>query len=41
MPPDVDFIEEQIKLQGLDPIRWAIVEADKNELTLSASGYLT
>lgn len=38
MPPEVDFIEEKIKKQGLEPLRWAIVEADKNHLTLSASG---
>ena len=39
-PPKVDFIEEEIKKQGLEPLRWAIVDVDlKNcELTLSVSG---
>lgn len=39
LPPDVDFIEEQIRLQGLEPVRFAIVEIIENELTLSVSGY--
>lgn len=40
LPPKVDFIEEEIKKQGLEPLRWAIVDVDlKNcELTLSVSG---
>ena len=39
LPPEVDFIENQIKLQGLNPVRWAIVEVNNYELTLSVSGY--
>ena len=35
MPPSVSFIENSIKKQSFNPIRWAIVEADKNILTLS------
>ena len=39
LPPKLDFIEEQIKLQNLEPVRWAIVDVNDNELTISASGY--
>lgn len=39
LPPEVDFIEKQIRLQGIEPVRWAIVEVSENELTLSVSGY--
>jgi len=38
MPPSVDFIESEIIKQAIEPLRWAIVEVDKNELTLSVSG---
>ena len=40
LPPEVDFIEEQIKLQGLNPVRWAIVDVKEKELVLSVSGYI-
>ena len=39
-PPKVDFIEKQIKLQGIEPVRWAIVDVNKDELVLSVSGYI-
>ena len=39
LPPEVDYIEEQIKLQGLKPVRWAIVDIKDNELILSVSAY--
>ena len=38
MPPEVDFIESEIIKSGLEPLRWAIVEVNKKELTLSVSG---
>ena len=38
MPPDVEFIELQIEKQGIEALRWAIVEVEKNELTISVSG---
>lgn len=37
MPPRVDFIEQEIQKLNLDPIRWAIVEIEENELTISFS----
>ena len=40
LPPSVDFIEKEIKRQGFDPVRWAIVEVKDKELTLSVSGTL-
>ena len=39
LPPEVDFIEQQIKAQGLEPVRWAIIDVQNNELTLSVSGF--
>ena len=38
LPPSVDFIEEEIKKQGIDPIRWAIINVQNDKLTLSISG---
>ena len=38
LPPSVEFIEKQILSQGLEPLRWAIVEINGNELLISASG---
>ena len=38
MPPDVDFIESEIEKQGIEALRWAIVEINENELTICASG---
>ena len=37
-PPEVDFVEDKIKLNGIEPLRWAIVDVNENELTLCASG---
>ena len=37
MPPDVDFIENQLKEMNLNPIRWAIVDIQKNTLTINVS----
>lgn len=31
------YIEQELKNLGLDIVRWAIVEIDKNTLTLSVS----
>ena len=39
LPPEVDFIEKEIKSQGLDPVRWAIVDVKGYELTINASGF--
>ena len=39
LPPKVRFIENAIKDKRFNPIRWAIVEVDKNILTISVSGY--
>lgn len=38
IPPSVDFIENEIIKNKIEPLRWAIVEIKKNELTLSVSG---
>ena len=38
MPPDVAFIESEIEKQGIEALRWAIVEINENELTICASG---
>lgn len=37
MPPSVDFIENEIKKLNMEPIRWAIVDVNNKELTLSVS----
>ncbi|MBR2069147.1 MAG: hypothetical protein IJ877_05220 [Candidatus Gastranaerophilales bacterium] len=39
LPPEVDFIEEQITQHGFKPVRWAIVDVKDNEILLSVSGY--
>ena len=39
LPPKTDFIIEQIRNKGMEPVRWAIVEIETNELTLNVSGY--
>ena len=39
LPPEVDFIEKELERQGFKPVRWAIVETNGNELTISASGF--
>ena len=38
MPPSVEFIENEIEKQGIEALRWAIVEVNNNELTLCVSG---
>ena len=38
MPPNVEFIESEIEKQGIEALRWAIVEVNNNELTLCVSG---
>lgn len=38
MPPDTDFIEKEIEKQGIEALRWAIVEINENKLTICASG---
>lgn len=38
MPPKNEYIEAQIRKNGIDPIRWAIIEICDNELTLSVAG---
>ena len=38
MPPKNDFIEQKIRQEGIDPIRWAIIDIDGNELTISVAG---
>ncbi len=37
LPPSVDFIENEIKKRGFEPIRWAIVDVLDATLTLSIS----
>ncbi len=38
LPPDTDFIENEIQHQGIEALRWAIVEVEDNVLTLAVSG---
>ena len=38
MPPEIEFIEQSIKNEGIDPVRWAIVKIEDNILTLNVSG---
>ncbi|MBR1617694.1 hypothetical protein IJ670_06030 [bacterium] len=38
LPPEIDFIEEQIKKEGIEPLRWAIINVNDYILTISASG---
>ena len=38
LPPDVDFIEKEINNQGLEALRWAIIDIEENTITISASG---
>lgn len=37
LPPSVDFIENEIKKRGFEPIRWAIVDVLDTTLTLSSA----
>ncbi len=36
--PETDVIENAIMKAGLEPVRWAIVDIDKNEYTILANG---
>lgn len=36
--PDVNTIETAITRSGIKPVRWAIVDMDKNECTILANG---
>lgn len=38
MPPCVEFIEKEIEKQGLEALRWAIVDIKGKELTICATG---
>ena len=38
LPPDAEFIEQEIIKSNLEPLRWAIVDVKGNELTISVSG---
>ena len=38
LPPDIEFIEKEIKRSGIEPLRWAILDVEENVLTLSVSG---
>jgi len=34
---DNEVIEQELQKLGIDPLRWAVVEVNKNELTISVS----
>lgn len=36
--PETNVIENAIKEEGLEPVRWAIVDINKNECTILANG---
>lgn len=36
--PKINTIENAIKEAGLEPVRWAIVDINKNEYTILANG---
>lgn len=38
MPPSVEFIEQEIIKNNIEPLRWAIVDVRENELTILVSG---
>ena len=38
LPPKVDFIENEIIKNNIEPLRWAIIEISNDELTISVSG---
>ena len=38
MPPNVEFVEQEIIKNDIEPLRWAIVEVKEKELTISVSG---
>lgn len=35
LPVDNDFIEKKLREMGIEPLRWAIVKAEGNYLTIS------
>lgn len=35
LPVDNDFIEKRLKEMGIEPLRWAVVKANGNSLTIS------
>jgi hypothetical protein len=35
LPVDSEIIEQKLKEQGIEPLRWAIVKAEDNLLTIS------
>ncbi len=37
MPPNLNFIEEEIAKRGLNSIRWSIVKVENNTLTINVS----
>lgn len=37
LPTTNEIIEKELKQKGIKPLRWAIIEADKQELTISVS----
>lgn len=37
LPTDDEAIEKELKELGIDPLRWAIVKVDGQELTLTVS----
>ena len=39
MPPTAEFIEQELKPQGIDAIRWAIIDTKKNTIILSIAVY--
>lgn len=34
---DIDEIEKELFLLGIEPLRWAVVEVSENKITLSVS----
>ena len=38
MPPNVDYIEQEIIKNNIEPLRWAIVDVEGDMLTISVSG---
>ena len=37
MPPDIDFIEAELKRLGYSAVRWAIVDVENTELSVALS----
>lgn len=36
-PFDNSFIEKELKIKGLDPLRWAVIDACDKNITVSVS----